>query len=54
MLNVVIKLSIIVKPIPLRSAPPVVNIGLLACSMFSIPTGGDDCTVQRIKGHQQR
>ena len=32
-----VKLSIIVKPMPLRSLPPVVYMGRRACSTFSIP-----------------
>ena len=31
------KLSIMVKPMPLRSAPPVVNMGWRACSMSGMP-----------------
>ena len=32
-----VKLSMMVKPIPLRSLPPVVYMGRRACSTFSMP-----------------
>jgi hypothetical protein len=35
--SVSIKLSMMVKPIPLRSSPPVVNMGALAFSISSMP-----------------
>ena len=36
--RLVMKLSIMVKPMPLRSAPPVVKLGRRACSTSGMPT----------------
>ena len=46
--KLVIKLSIMVNPIPLRSAPPVVNAGLLAASRSGIPTPLSLITISRM------
>ena len=40
--------SIIVNPIPLRSAPPVVNMGLRACSISPMPIPLSLTTISRV------
>ena len=50
----VMKLSMIVKPMPLRSGPPVVNMGVRAFSMSSIPQPLSRTTTSRTLSGRMR
>ena len=48
------KLSMMVKPMPLRPAPPVVNMGALACSTSAMPTPRSRTMISRMPPSRMR